>query len=62
LEFFSSEIALTNDGLFVAVDYVNEICDMRLQSKHYDGVPDAIVAQIQHQFAVLARSQSKKPA
>ncbi|MFA6457035.1 MAG: hypothetical protein WCW40_09460 [Bacteroidota bacterium] len=60
LEFFSSEITLTKEGKFVAVDYVNEICDMRLQSKHYDGVPDVIVAEIQHLFALLARSQSKR--
>ncbi len=62
LDFFSSEIALTSDGKFVAVDYVNEICDMRLQSKHFDGVPDAIVTQIQAQLARTARSKIKTPA
>ncbi|NUN70108.1 MAG: hypothetical protein HUU02_10405 [Bacteroidetes bacterium] len=60
LQFFSSEIAVTEEGKFVAVDYVNEICDMRLQSRHYDGVPDATVAQIQHHFARCARAQIKK--
>ncbi len=60
LDFFSSEIAYTHDGKFVAVDYVNEICDMRLQSRHIDGVPDALVSQIQRQFAKYARSQIKK--
>lgn len=43
LRFFSTEIALCEDGRFVVVDYVNESCDMRLQSRHYDGVPDRIV-------------------
>ena len=62
LDFFSSEITLTEGGKFVAVDYVNEICDMRLQSKHHDGVPDAVVAQIQRQFAKFMRSQLKKSA
>lgn len=62
LDFFSSEVTLTDTGKFVAVDYVNEICDMRLQSKHADGVPDAIVAQIQRQFAKFVRSQLKKSA
>ena len=62
LDFFSSEIALTDDGRFVAVDYVNEICDMRLQSKHPDGVPDTIVAAIQRQFARTARTRLKKPS
>jgi hypothetical protein len=46
LDFFSTEIALTADRKLVAVDYVNEMCDMRLQSKHPDGVPDGIVEQI----------------
>jgi glutathione synthase/RimK-type ligase-like ATP-grasp enzyme len=46
LEFFSTEIALTGNGTFVVVDYVNDICDMRLQSVHPDGVPDAVVHAI----------------
>lgn len=62
LQFFSSEIAVTDEGKFIAVDYVNEICDMRLQSRHFDGVPDTTIAQIQHQFARCARAQIKKSA
>jgi hypothetical protein len=46
LDFFSSEIALTSTGKFVVIDYVNEICDMRLQSRFVDGVPDAVVHKI----------------
>jgi hypothetical protein len=46
LEFFSTELVSTSDGRLVAVDYVNEICDMRPQSHHPDGVPDSIVQQI----------------
>lgn len=46
LDFFSTEIALHNDGRYVLVDYVNDPCDMRLQSKHFDGVPDSIVRRI----------------
>ncbi len=51
LDFFSSEIALTEEGKFIVVDYVNEVCDMRLQSKHRDGVPDDIVGRIQELIA-----------
>jgi hypothetical protein len=51
LDFFSSEIALTTDGKFVVVDYVNEVCDMRLQSKYYNGAPDAIVHNIENLIA-----------
>ncbi|MBM4175581.1 MAG: hypothetical protein FJ213_05325 [Ignavibacteria bacterium] len=43
LDFFSTEIALNEYGKFIVVDYVNEICDMRFQSKHFDGVPDEVV-------------------
>ena len=46
LDFFSTEIALAKDGRYVVVDYVNDPCDMRPQSKHFDGVPDTIVRMI----------------
>ena len=46
LDFFSTEIAMTSVDKFVVVDYVNEMCDMRLQSIHPDGVPDRIVSSI----------------
>jgi hypothetical protein len=46
LDFFSTEIAMTSVGRFVTVDYVNEICDMRLQSRYPDGVPDSLVLAI----------------
>ena len=62
LDFFSSEITLTKEGKFVAVDYVNEICDMRLQSRHFDGVSNATVTQIQQQFAKFVLIQLNKPA
>lgn len=56
LDFFSTEIALTGAARFVTVDYVNEICDMRLQSKHADGVPDAVVDQICRKIAKYVQS------
>lgn len=46
LDFFSTEIALTGDGKFVVVDYVNDMCDMRRKSQYYDGVPDNVVDEI----------------
>lgn len=51
LDFFSTEIAATQEKRFVVVDYVNDICDMRLQSVHYDGVPDLMVTEICRRFA-----------
>jgi hypothetical protein len=35
----------------VVVDYVNDICDMRLQSAYIDGVPDLIVTEICRKIA-----------
>ena len=46
LEFFSTEVAITEEKKFIVVDYVNDICDMRLQSQHPDGVPDAVVEKL----------------
>ncbi|MCI0697884.1 hypothetical protein L0337_38530 [candidate division KSB1 bacterium] len=43
LDFFSAEVALTDDGRFVVIDYVNDVCDMRPQSEHHDGVPDSLI-------------------
>ena len=55
LDFFSTEIALTAEGKFVAVDYVNDICDMRLQSRFPNGVPDPIVREICSRIALQLR-------
>ena len=43
LDWFSTEVALTRDGRFVAVDYVNDGIDTRIQSKAADGVPDEVM-------------------
>jgi hypothetical protein len=46
LDFFSTEIVFTKDKKFILIDYVNDQCDMRLSSKHLDGVPDIVVKRI----------------
>jgi len=46
LDFFSTEIVFTEDKKFILIDYVNDQCDMRLSSKHLDGVPDIVVKRI----------------
>jgi len=51
LDFFSTEIALTQQNKFVAVDYINEICDMRPQFHFVDGIPGAIILLVQKQLA-----------
>jgi hypothetical protein len=54
LDLFSTEVALTAEGLFVIVDYVNDQIDLRLQSVAFDGVPDEIVWGIAERLATLA--------
>lgn len=61
LDFFSSEIALTGDGKFTVVDYVNEVCDMRLKSKFYNGAPDAVVGRIEVLIAERVRAHIGTP-
>lgn len=46
LDFFSTEIVITPQYKFIAIDYVNDQCDLRLQSGHSDGVPDEIIYSI----------------
>ncbi len=46
LDFFSTEIALCTSGKFISIDYINDQCDMRLQSSHFDGVPNEIAEAI----------------
>ncbi len=62
LDFFSTEIAITDARKFVAVDYVNEVCDMRLKSFHIDGVPDRIVAAVARKLARRAQQLSRGAA
>ncbi len=59
LDFFSSEIAVVCYGegrKFIPIDYVNEMCDMRLKSKAFDGVPDEIVLKIADRIAEFVAS------
>jgi hypothetical protein len=60
LRFFSTEVALAVGGRLVVVDYVNEICDMRLQSVHPDGVPDTVVGRIVHRIAAHAGAEAAR--
>ena len=62
LDFFSTEIAMTSTEKFVVVDYVNEMCDMRLQSSHPDGVPDQFVFSIAEALVDFTLSQNNSDA
>ena len=56
LHLFSTEIALTEAGHFLVVDYVNDPVDLRLQSKAVDGVPDGYVESIAARLVRLVES------
>lgn len=59
MDFFSTEIAITTAKKFVVVDYVNDLCDMRLQSRHFDGVPDTVVTEIARRTARYLKGKLK---
>jgi len=46
LELFSTEIAVTEGNKLIVVDYVNDQCDFRKKSLHYDGIPDEVVQKV----------------
>ena len=60
LDFFSTEIAITKERKFIVVDYVNETCDMRLQTRHPDGVPNTVVEIICRQIAGSLRKRLRE--
>ena len=62
LDIFSTEIAITVDGTFVVIDFVNDQIDLRLKSKACDGVPDTIVQDIAARAALLAATNSGDPS
>jgi len=60
LEFFSTEIVLSEKDLFVVIDYVNDQCDLRFKSHHKDGVPDEIIRRIISKFRLFVKAHKKK--
>jgi hypothetical protein len=54
LDLFSTEIALTLEGKFLVIDYVNDPIDLRLQSQAADALPDDIGRAIAERLADIA--------
>jgi hypothetical protein len=46
INFFSSEITLTEDGRFLVIDYLNTECDMSTKSFWPSGVPDEVARHV----------------
>ncbi len=59
LDWFSTEVAFTRDGRFVAVDYVNDGIDTRIQTKAADGVPDEVMRQMADRLVGLAVKEAR---
>jgi hypothetical protein len=59
LDWFSTEVALTRDGRFVAVDYVNDGIDTRIQSKAADGVPDDVMRLMADRLVGLIAKEAR---
>lgn len=56
MQFFSSEIAETDEGKLVLIDYVNDQCHMLSQSSNPRmGVPDGVVAEIAEKLVSAAQ-------
>ena len=61
MKFFSSEIAQTENGDFVLIDYVNDQCHMLSQSSAPKmGVPDVVVAGIARKLVNAAAELAGK--
>lgn len=56
LDYFSSEIAVDENNNYYLIDYINDQCDMRFKSQHFDGVPDDVVELFILRMAELVRS------
>lgn len=54
MEFSSTEVALTEQGQFVAVDYLNDECDLRPKSHWPVGLPDELVRRVAQLLAQKA--------
>ncbi len=59
LEIFSTEIALTQDGRWLSVDYVNDPIDLRLQSQTPEGVPEVVVTGVAEALAAFVAQRVK---
>lgn len=58
LDIFSTEIALSPEGKFIAVDYINDSIDLRAKSKAVDGVPDIVLQHIAYALVNLVKQKN----
>ena len=46
LQLFSTEVGLVSDGRFVAVDYINDPVDLRMQPHAREGMPEDVAYRL----------------
>lgn len=54
MNFFTTELAIVGRGAgrrYLAIDYVNDLCDTTLQSHSHCGVPDRVVGRLAERLA-----------
>jgi hypothetical protein len=62
MTFFSSEIAQTQSGEFIIIDYVNDQCHLLSQSAHPQlGVPDELVGAIAKRIVEAVQAAIRRP-
>lgn len=54
MDYFSTEFTINSNDEFISIDFVNDQCDFRFQSKHPDGVPDRIVREFAERLFEIA--------
>ena len=63
MSFFSSEIAQTEDGEFIVIDYVNDQCHLLSQTAHPQlGVPDELISAIARRLVEAVQAAIRHPA
>ncbi len=63
MNFFSSEVAQTENGEFVVIDYVNDQCHLLSQTAHPQlGVPDELIRAIARKLIEAVQAAIRHPA
>ncbi|MFN3386816.1 MAG: RimK family alpha-L-glutamate ligase [Candidatus Thermochlorobacter sp.] len=60
MDFFSSEIVLDTHDQLVVVDYVNDQIDLRIKSRHYNGLPDVFVEKVAEKLLRFAQAAAER--
>jgi len=57
-DWFSTEIALADDSIFIVMDYVNNQINTRIKSQAMGGVPDEVMNNTARQLVKIAKENT----